>query len=212
MTKTARLVAGQGLLEFHLGGPQRDDARSFGEPEAGILRDITARYRRALRDRPSHSTKDVGALSPSADIVGALITLGETLTRWLEADGRRWLSRLLDEGPRPLLVGFEAGRDPDTSGRALLEAPWELLIHPKRREFLAADGIVRFGPFRRQERPSPPPAPPPFRLGVFFMAASPRGQRELAFEAEENALLAAVGTRAEIEVEDTGNSIGSHTA
>jgi CHAT domain/AAA ATPase domain len=204
MTGTARLVASQGLLELYLKGPRREDARAFGEAEAGTLRDIADRYRRALRNRSSPEAKDGGGLGQPAGIAGALIAIGESLMRWLEADGRRWLSRLLDDGPRPLLVGFEAGRDPDVRARALLEAPWELLLHPERREFLAQDSKVRFTPFRRQGRPTSPPPPPPFRLGSLFMAAAPEGQRELAFEAEENALLAAVGTRAEIEVEDTG--------
>ena len=45
-----------------------------------------------------------------------------------------------------------------------------------------------------------------FRLGLAFMASSPRGQHELDFEAEEAAILAAVGeTRLDLVVEDTGD-------
>ena len=58
-------------------------------------------------------------------------------------------------------------------------------------------------------RLGPPLDRPPldqFRLGLAFMASAPRGQHELDFEAEEAAILAAVGeTRLDLVVEDTGD-------
>lgn len=45
-----------------------------------------------------------------------------------------------------------------------------------------------------------------FRLGLAFMASSPRGQSELDFEAEEAVILSAVGeSRVDLVVEDTGD-------
>jgi len=45
-----------------------------------------------------------------------------------------------------------------------------------------------------------------FRLGLAFMASSPRGQHELDFEAEEAAILHAVGdSRIDLMVDDTGD-------
>ncbi len=50
-----------------------------------------------------------------------------------------------------------------------------------------------------------PPEPDGFRLGVAFMASSPRGQYELDFEAEEAAILRAASTRVDLVVEDSGD-------
>ena len=55
-------------------------------------------------------------------------------------------------------------------------------------------------------RPGSGPALDRFRLGLAFMASSPRGQHELDFEAEEAAILAAVGeSRIDLVVDDTGD-------
>jgi len=54
--------------------------------------------------------------------------------------------------------------------------------------------------------PEPPSPLDGFRLGLAFMASAPRGQHELDFEAEEAAILTAVGqTRIDLMVEDTGD-------
>ena len=199
----ARIVCGQGLLELHLGEGGRADSRAFGEAEAGRLRDLTVTYRTHLRRRWGFESREAGAAAAGTSGTD-LATIGAGLTAWLEGDGRGWLTRLLDDGPRPLVLGFECGRDADARGRALLEAPWELLHHPARGGYLMADPTAGFAPYRRQGQPASPAPPPPFRLGSLFMAASPAGQRELRFEEEENRLLKAAGGLAEIEVEDTG--------
>ena len=55
-------------------------------------------------------------------------------------------------------------------------------------------------------RPQQPPGLDAFRLGLAFMASSPRGQHELDFEAEEAAILTAVGeSRIDLVVDDTGD-------
>ena len=59
---------------------------------------------------------------------------------------------------------------------------------------------------RRLGPPQARPGLDGFRLGLAFMASSPRGQHELDFEAEEAAILAAVGeSRIDLMVEDTGD-------
>ena len=59
---------------------------------------------------------------------------------------------------------------------------------------------------RRLGRPEPRPPLDGFRLGLAFMASAPRGQHELDFEAEEAAILTAVGeSRIDLMVEDTGD-------
>ncbi len=64
----------------------------------------------------------------------------------------------------------------------------------------------RFCVVRRLGAPQPPPPLDGFRLGLAFMASSPRGQHELDFEAEEAAILTAVGeSRIDLMVEDTGD-------
>jgi hypothetical protein len=86
-----------------------------------------------------------------------------------------------------------------------LRAPWELLTAAGG-GFLAADELLRFSVIRRLGTAVPGRAPDEFRLGLAFMASAPRGQHELDFEAEEAAILTAVGDgRVDLLVEDTGD-------
>ncbi len=88
----------------------------------------------------------------------------------------------------------------------MLRAPFELLAPPGS-GLLAEDELSRFSVVRRLGPPAEDrPGPDEFRLGLAFMASAPRGQRELDFEAEEAAILTAVGeTRVDLLVEDTGD-------
>ena len=87
----------------------------------------------------------------------------------------------------------------------MLRAPLELLARPGG-GFLAEDELTRFCVVRRLGPAVERPGLDGFRLGLAFMASSPRGQRELDFEAEEAAILAAVGeTRLDLVVDDTGD-------
>ena len=71
---------------------------------------------------------------------------------------------------------------------------------------LAEDELTRFCVARRLGPAEDRPGLDGFRLGLAFMASSPRGQHELDFEAEEAAILAAVGeTSLDLLVEDTGD-------
>jgi hypothetical protein len=82
-------------------------------------------------------------------------------------------------------------RSPSEAAQAVLRAPFELLALPGG-GFLAGDALARFCAVRRLGAAQPPPLDG-FRLGLAFMASAPRGQHELDFEAEEAAILTAVG-------------------
>ena len=93
----------------------------------------------------------------------------------------------------------------------MLRAPFELLAWPEG-GLLAEDALARFCVTRRLGPAQQPPGwmssagLDEFRLGLAFMASAPRGQHELDFEAEEAAILAAVGeSRIDLVVEDTGD-------
>ena len=70
----------------------------------------------------------------------------------------------------------------------------------------AEDELARFCVVRRLGPTGKRPALDQFRLGLAFMASSPSGQHELDFEAEEAAILNAVGDRyVDLVVDDTGD-------
>ncbi len=163
-----------------------------------------------LCDSPAFDRRrvlDVSKLAPlslaytsaraSAD-QAALLDIGRSLWRWLDEEG--WLGDLWPDRPRPFLFEVEAPLDPNGAAWAVLHAPWELLAHPTHSGFLAADATLGFAPARRLGRAAAAssPAPDDYRLGIAFMAAAPRGQRELDFEAEEAAILTAAGSDADL--------------
>ena len=130
--------------------------------------------------------------------------LGRELSGWLDGDQGQ-LSGLLERATPPVVFEVGGPRSPSDVGWAVLRAPWELLAQPDG-GFLAEDELARFCVVRRLGQPGDRPGLDGFRLGLAFMASSPRGQRELDFEAEEAAILAAVGeTRLDLMVEDTGD-------
>ena len=88
----------------------------------------------------------------------------------------------------------------------MLRAPFELVAPPDG-GLLAEDELARFCVVRRLGPPAGArPGLDEFRLGLAFMASAPRGQHELDFEAEEAAILKAVGeSRIDLLVEDTGD-------
>src|SRR6185437_999946 len=102
----------------------------------------------------------------------------------------------------PVVFEVQGSRAPS----AVLRAPFELLTRPDGGGFLAEDALTRFSVVRRLGPATEPRGLDGFRLGVAFMASSPRGQHELDFEAEEAAILHAVGeSRVDLVVEDTGD-------
>ena len=88
-----------------------------------------------------------------------------------------------------------------------MHAPWEILADAE--GFLAARMNLQFAPLRRIGLKGNSPGPAPYRLALMFMAAAPEGVAELAFEAEENAILDAAGglhqSQLDLYVEESGN-------
>ncbi|MFD3600378.1 CHAT domain-containing protein [Streptomyces sp. NPDC058656] len=133
----------------------------------------------------------------------ALLAVGRELYRWLDGD-RGQLTRLLDEASAPTVFEVRAPARPSAAAWALLRAPYELLAAPEG-GFLA-EAPKLFAVARRLGQPSPAQTLDGYRLGVAFMASAPRGQHELDFEAEEMAILNAVGgSSLDLAVEDSGN-------
>ena len=135
---------------------------------------------------------------------GVFVELGRELFGWLDGD-QGHLSVLLERAARPVVFEVGGPQVPSDLARAVLRAPFELLARPGG-GFLAGDELDRFCVARRLGPAAERPGLDAFRLGLAFMASAPRGQRELDFEAEEAAILAAVGeSRVDLMVEDTGD-------
>ncbi|MQT02196.1 CHAT domain-containing protein, partial [Streptomyces jumonjinensis] len=134
----------------------------------------------------------------------ALLAVGRGLYRWLDGDLGQ-LTRLLDEASAPVVFEVRAPARPSAAVWALLRAPFEVLAAPEG-GFLAENRLKLFAVARRLGHPCAAQALDRYRLGVAFMASAPRGQHELDFEAEEMAILNAVGqTSVDLVVEDSGN-------
>ena len=172
---TGLVLDGAGF-EMLANGERIGSRRPVGSADVEFLAGLAGRYVRAVQaDRDD----------------GVFIGLGRELFGWLDGDQGQ-LSVLLDRAARPVVFEVAGPPVPSDRGWAVLRAPFELLARPGG-GFLAADELDRFCVARRLGRPAVQrPAPDPFRLGLAFMASSPRGQRELDFEAEEAAILAAV--------------------
>lgn len=187
---TGVMVDRAGGIEVLLGEERVGARRLLGAADVELLDGLTARYGRVLL--------------AGAD-AGAFIALGRELFAWLDGDGGQ-LGDMLARAGSPLVFEVtSADRSPSDVGWALLRAPWELLCRPSE-GFLAEDELTRFCVVRRLGQPELRTALDGMRLGLAFMSSAPRGQRELDFEAEEAAILAAVGdTRMDLLVEDTGD-------
>lgn len=160
-----------------------------GPDEVAFLTGLAVRYARAVR---ADSGTEV------------LIGLGRELYLWLDGDEGR-LGGLLERAVAPVVFEVAGPGSPSGAEWAVLRAPFELLAPPGG-GFLAGDELARFCVARRLGRPAGRPPLDGFGLGLAFMASSPRGAGELDFEAEEAAILAAVGeSRIDLLVEDTGD-------
>ncbi|MBB4752204.1 tetratricopeptide repeat protein [Actinoplanes lobatus] len=187
---TGVVVDGSGF-EIVAGGERVGPRRELTETDEVQLSDLGVRYLRAVQ---SQAGDDV------------FLALGRELWKWLNgAEGQ--LSALLERISAPVTFEVRGPRSPVDREWTLLRAPFELLARPGG-GFLAADAVERFCVVRRLGRSAAVPEPDGFRLGLAFMASSPRRQHELDFEAEEAAILAAVDdTRVDLVVEDTGNPV-----
>ncbi|WP_344518110.1 tetratricopeptide repeat protein, partial [Paractinoplanes durhamensis] len=188
---TGIVVDGSGL-EVLAGGERVGSRRVLSEEDETLLADLGSQYVRAVQAR-------------AADEV--LLGLGRRLWSWLDGDQGQ-LTTLLDRSQAPVTFEVRGPKTPPDRAWAVLQAPFELLARPDG-GFLAADAVARFTVIRRLGRPAAEATSlDEFRLGLAFMASSPRGQHELDFEAEEAAILTAVDdTRVDLIVEDTGNPV-----
>jgi CHAT domain-containing protein/tetratricopeptide (TPR) repeat protein len=172
-----------------------------GETAIGRRRHLDESAVAALKGFSDRYARLLDASQPAA----GLLDLGRALYRWLDGD-RGHLTELLQRA-RPLHVEVcAASRFPSDAEWALLRAPWELLADAN--GFLAGDAGLGFSPVRRLGRRADAPPLDGHRLGLVFMAASPHGQgaRELDYEAEETAIMKAVGaTKLDLLVEESGN-------
>ncbi|WP_308285651.1 tetratricopeptide repeat protein [Actinoplanes hulinensis] len=175
------------------------ERRALTEADEALLSALGVRYLRAVQ---AQATDDV------------FLTLGRELWAWLDGDQGQ-LTVLLDRAAVPVTFEVRGPRSPSERVWAVLRAPFELLARPGG-GFLAADAVRRFGVVRRLGEPAAAVVESDgFRLGLAFMASSPRRQHELDFEAEEAAILEAVGdARIDLVVEDTGdpNRLGQRLA
>ena len=135
----------------------------------------------------------------------ALLTLGRDLHDWLDGP-EGLLRRLADEAAPPLLFTVHSPRRrPEPADWAVLHAPWELLADAH--GFWADNALLQYSPLRRIGPQGTPDAPDDHRLGLAFMTASPDGADELDYEAEEAAILQAVGsTELDLLVDESGEA------
>ena len=173
-----------------LAGDERiGSRRPIGPADVELLTGLAGRYVRAVQ---------------AGSDAGVFVDLGRDLYRWLDGDQGQ-LGGLLERAARPVVFEVAGPRSPSEAAWAVLRAPFELLAPPGG-GLLAEDELARFCVVRRLGPAGGRPLLDGFRLGLAFMASSPRGQHELDFEAEEAAILAAVGeTNVDLVVEDTGD-------
>ncbi len=183
------LVVDDSGFELLAGDARVGPRRSVGPDDVAFLTGLESRY--------------VEAVQAGAD-AGMFAGLGRELFGWLEGDQGQ-LSGLLDRVSAPVVFEVRGPRSPSDAAWAVLRAPFELLAPPGG-GFLAEDELARFCVARRLGPVTEPPGLDGYRLGLAFMASSPRGAGELDFEAEEAAILAAIGEgRVDLVVEDTGD-------
>ncbi|MFF0022328.1 CHAT domain-containing protein, partial [Streptomyces sp. NPDC005496] len=182
------LVVDANRFELVVDGRRVGPRRVLQTADVELLTAVAGRYVDAVRN----GSKDQ-----------ALLAVGRELYRWLDGDLGQ-LTGLLDEASAPLVFEVRAPARPSAAAWALLRAPYELLAAPD--SGFLAEAPELFAVARRLGQPSPALALDGYRLGVAFMASAPRGQHELDFEAEELAILNAVGeTSLDLVVEDSGN-------
>ncbi|KWV33070.1 hypothetical protein AWV63_09160, partial [Micromonospora rifamycinica] len=186
---TTGLVLDDSGFEILVAGERIEPRRPLTAEDATLLGDLGSRYAQAVQ---AGADDDV------------LTGLGRALYGWLDGEQGQ-LTDLLRRASTPLTFEVQGPRTPSDRQWTVLRAPFELLARPDG-GFLAADTLLRFGVVRRLGAPGVRPALDAYRLGLGFMAAAPRGQHELDFEAEEAAILRAVGeARLDLMVEDTGD-------
>jgi hypothetical protein len=183
------LVVDDAGFEVLAGDERIGSRRPIAPADAELLTGLAGRYARAVQ---------------AGSDASVFVALGRELYSWLDGDQGQ-LSTLLERAARPVVFEVTGPRSPSEAAWAVLRAPFELLARPGGGP-LAEDELVRFCVVRRLGPAEDGPALDQYRLGLAFMASAPRGQHELDFEAEEAAILAAVGeSRIDLLVDDTGD-------
>ena len=140
-------------------------------------RTITEKDIKAFSDWAA--TYENGLIKSVQEAEGTFLALGEAMYQWL--DGEEVWMRHLPDFP-PLTIEFQVIQSTEASATGFLGAPWELLAD--KNGHLARNPARLFCPLRRIGRQGQPDELSEYRLGLTFMAASPRETNELDFEAE----------------------------
>ena len=132
----------------------------------------------------------------------ARLRLGRELYAWLDGDAG-WLARSRATAPMPWIVDFRGPRDPDGLTRLFLQLPWGIA---GRRPGSSGSGFrVALCAGASLGRTGSAGGAFSCRLSLVFMAAAPRDQRRLDYEAEETAILDATAkTGLDLTVEESG--------
>jgi tetratricopeptide (TPR) repeat protein len=181
-TPSATLTLKDGRLELRCADANVREDRSLTADDVKLLQQWAARHL-ALASQHDEATAP------------ALLALGQEMGTWLDSSTSS-LTRLLAASTVPPLV-LECGisrMDESDAARAFLDAPWELLALPGHARHFALREDLVLTVIRRIGTPQAPDQPSAHRLGVVFMAASPRGADNLNWEAEETAILTATHT------------------
>ncbi len=171
---------------------QLSDSMTIDDNQHSELEALLQRYRSLPRMQAQQTT---------------LQALGEDLYHWL--DRQQWLTRIIEHNPNPpWIVEFQLAQTPKTPlEQTFTQAPWEILADNN--GFLAGRMSLQYAPLRRIGLKTDISPPQPYRLALVFMAAAPEGVNQLDFEAEENAILDAVGgirqNQLDLYVEESGN-------
>jgi hypothetical protein len=131
------------------------------------------------------SRYDGAVLSKDA---GALHTIGAEIYDWLNVN--HWADDWVD-GTDTRILEVAVGTAPTDWTETLLDLPWEILARGG--EYLAANATQPFVVYRSIgiEPDAAPNVPEHSNFAAMFMAAAPRGDTNLKFEAEEEAILGA---------------------
>lgn len=130
-----------------------------------------------------------------SDTAPSPASLGHDLFSWLNEARDGWLSRWLPDvlSLELRLVVPARGRHGRRKRLELFhDLPWEVLAE-EAEQMLAQDRQFEFAVLRYLGTPTEPAPAPKQRLGIVYMAAAPEDQHPLHFEAEESAILQAVG-------------------